>query len=193
MATWMARITFPDGRRLYSTYSTVSVSIHDALYSRFTDEGAINDQGQVAHRPEVAGDPLPAFPKRPLSGADDLIPVIVFEDCNRSDWGAVYCPSQNRVVGPVSRMVSTGMQRCLDLVSQNGKLHLRENTPKASLTFCGQNVTGEDVPYQYIEGPGIVFPDPRPADRDLFSEWSDGKVCRQCLLNALLTFDDWVW
>lgn len=181
----MARVYFPDGRVLYTPYSTVSCAIHSDLYEDFAAEGQEDGYGGTLDRDRVEGEPLPRFPHQPLSDADDLILVRIEEEPDRDGWSALFCPRQNQIYGPHLSYFAWLMQTELDLVEHAQQLHLTEKGPA---TLCGQDASGPEVPYHRYEWPGssAYQPDP-PEPRDLYAEWNDGKVCRQCLLKALAT------
>jgi hypothetical protein len=195
MGVWLARIYFPDGTVRYATYSTVVGAILADLYERFCDIGEINDSGYVCHRAEVSGDPVAAKPGQPLSEPDEIIHVRIEVQPDRDSWIALYCPRRNQVIGPHSRFLAHRVQQNFELVGQNGSLHLvpdRLLTKTLSgdpdgmaKTLCGEAVIGEILAFHRCEYPGNPQSPFEPAARDLFAEWQEGLVCRQCLLQTL--------
>jgi hypothetical protein len=66
------------------------------------------------------------------------------------------------------------------------KIQLDDTKPEvngADWTLCGEPAVGEEIPFlqYYLMGHSREFP--QPTDRDLYAEWSDGLVCRRCLLH----------
>ncbi|WP_374422943.1 hypothetical protein [Paracoccus sp. (in: a-proteobacteria)] len=188
MATWMANVRFPDGHVQYATYCAVLCSVLDDLYDHFTTVGEADPDGVIIRKAAVAGLAEPRYPDRHLSDVNRLLPVRIDFDPDGENWAALFCPSQNQLIGPMNGMVIGDMQRRMALISQRGKLHLQ--LPENRLTLCGQMVTGKEVPYR--DAGLLADPDEEPpARRDLYSEWHEGKVCRYCLLNALISYADW--
>lgn len=188
MSTWMANVRFPDGHIQYATYCAVLCSVLDDLYDHCTTISEADPDGVVVRKAGVAGLAEPRYPDRELSDVNHLLPVRIDVDPDGENWGALFCPSQNQLIGPLNGMVIGDMQRRMALISQKGKLHLR--LPESDLTMCGHKVTGKEVPYR--DGGLLTAPGEKPpARRDLFAEWYGGKVCRHCLLNALTSYSDW--
>ena len=199
MATWMASVRFPDGQMRYATYCAIVYAVLDDLYSRFLTVGESDPKGLVIRKAAVAGMPEPRFPAMPLSDVDELIPVRISVDPDGENWAALFCPLQNQLIGPMNALVVDDMQRCLALISQRGRLHLR--LPGTGQTFCGQDVIGKEIAFRDTRAfaqagfsqaaPAQASPGAVPPRRDLFAEWEGGKVCRHCLMNALTAH--WQW
>ena len=194
MGDWLARIHFPDGRVIYANYSTITGSVLETLYSSYIPQGEQDENGYYPFdrgRNRVDRDSkLPEHSDLPISDPDDLIPVRVDVEASRS-WTALFCPRRNQLLGPISPGMGDLIQREFLLILQNGKQHLAFD--KAAQTLCGEPVSGEELPFHYLEGNGIRKPDPLPPKRDLFQEWNGGQICRACLLRATLTCRDGGW
>lgn len=189
VATWMASVRFPDGRMRYATYCGIVYAVLDDLYSRFLTVGETNRKGLVIRKAAVAGMPEPRFPAMPLSDVDEMIPVRISVEPDGENWAALFCPLQNQLIGPMNALVVDDMQHCLALISQRGRLHLY--LPGTAQTFCGQDVTGKELPFRDLRPSGQTGPEAVQPRRDLFAEWEGGKVCRHCLMNALTAH--WHW
>jgi hypothetical protein len=195
MGVWLARVYFPDGMVRYATYSTVVGGILTELYERFYDIGEVNESGYVCYRAEVKGDPVVAKPEQQLSAPEELIPVRIDVEPDRDSWSALYCQRRNQIVGPHNRFFTDRVQENFELVRQNGLHHLVPDRPLAKIlsgdpdgttkTLCEDVVTGEMLEFHRDEYPGKPAHSIEPAPRDLFAEWQEGFVCRQCLLRAL--------
>lgn len=195
MGVWLARIYFPDGMVRYASYSTVVGAILAELYERFCDMGEVNESGYFCYRAEVTGDPMAARPDQPLSEPEEIIPVRIEVDPDRDPWSALYCPRRNQVVGPRNQFFADRVQENFELVRQNGLLHLVPDRLLAKIlsgdpdgtarTLCGDAVTGEVLPFRRYEYQGEPAHPCEPAPRDLFAEWQESLVCRQCLLRTL--------
>lgn len=173
----------------YATYCAIVHEVLDDLYCRFLTVGESNPGGLVIRKAAVAGQPEPRFPARPLSDVDHLVPVRISVDPDGESWAALFCPLQNQLIGPMNALVVDDMQQYLALIAQGGGLHLQ--LPGTGQTFCGQDVTGEEVPFRDTRPVGGAGPTAMPQRRDLFAEWQDGTVCRHCLMNALT--GHWQW
>ena len=189
MATWLANVRFPDGPVQYATYCAVLCRVLDDLYDHFTTISEADPDGVVVRKAGVAGLAEPRYPHRQLSDVNHLLPVRIDVDPDGENWGALFCPSQNQLIGPLNGMVIGDMQRQLALVSQKGKLHLR--LPESDLTMCGHQVTGKEVPFRDTRPFSLADAASVPGRRDLFAEWQDGHICRHCLVNALATHWEW--
>ena len=189
MATWMASVRFPDGRMRYATYCAIVYEVLDDLYSRFLTVGENDPTGLVIRKAAVAGLPEPRFPAMPLSDVDELTLVRISVAPDGENWAALFCPLQNQLIGPMNALVVDDMQRCLALISQRGRQHLQ--LPGTGQTFCGQDVTGKELPFRDMRPLGQTGPGTAPPRRDLFAEWEGRKVCRHCLMNALTAH--WQW
>ncbi len=173
MSTWFARLHFSDGRELYTDFTTYSDSLSEALYPHCVEDGHL-------HRP--GGDPLPTYPDRPRSAVEDLVPVTVELDRDGVSWGALYCPSQQRLLGPYYQHNVSDLQEEFELVAQGGREHLvavlvldhgEYSLPgRAGQTLCGEPVIGDLLSFNGQRDP-----------RDLHAEWVSGTVCRDCLLH----------
>lgn len=173
----------------YATYCAVVFAVLDDLYTRFLTVGEADSTGFVIRKAAVAGPPLPRYPNMPISDVDELIPVRIEVDPDGENWAALFCPTQNQLVGPMGSRVISDMQHCLPLISQRGRLHLQ--VPGTGQTFCGQEVIGKEVPFRDTSPFGLAGTGAPPARRDLFAEWKGGKVCRHCLINSLTAH--WQW
>ncbi len=189
MATWMASVRFPDGHNLYATYCAVVFAVLDDLYSRFMTISEADPRGAVIRKATVAGLPQQRYPNLPRADLDELIPVRIEVDPDGENWASLFCPEQNQLVGPMSSTVVDDMQHELALISQRGRLHLQ--VPGTDQTFCGQTVTGKEVPFRDTRPFSLADAASVPGRRDLFAEWQDGHICRHCLVNALATHWEW--
>lgn len=75
------------------------------------------------------------------------------------------------------------MQHSFELVRRNDRLHLVRAGDAADRTLCGEPAAGEMIPFFGYDYPNKPEDPSEPAPRDLYDEWSDGVVCRQCLLH----------
>lgn len=185
----MASVGFPDGRMRYATYCAIVHAVLDDLYCRFLTVGQTEPTGLVIRKATVAGMPEPRYPTMPVSDVDELIPVRISVDPDGESWAALFCPLQNQLIGPMNALVVDDMQHCLALIAQGRRLHLQ--MPGTAQTFCGQDVTGHEVPFRDLRRAGVTGPVEVQPRRDLFAEWEGGKVCRHCLMNALT--GHWHW
>jgi hypothetical protein len=189
MGTWLARVYFRDGRVRYARYSTVVEEVYDELYDHFRDKVETDELGNVCYRGEVKGEPSPVDRQSSLSEPDDIIPVRIEVEPDRMTWPALYCRRQNRVVGPRSKFFAETLQHTFNLVLRDNLLHLgdpRQLEPGAdrrAQTLCGESATGEITPFLRLHYPGKPEDPSEPRPRNLYSEWSDGVVCRRCLLH----------
>ncbi|GAA2846359.1 hypothetical protein Acy02nite_48280 [Actinoplanes cyaneus] len=177
MGTWMATIRFPDGTERYARYSTVVAALASDLYQAFHVEH---------HRAEPTGEPLPTFPERPHAPIDELIPVVISPAPDDCRWHAVYCPRQQRVLGPVVSYHFRNLQGHNELTrgSVDGRRHLSQVHGRG---LCGAPVLDTPLPYRNLcsfWGPAEERPE-EPPDQDLFAEWDSPDICRECLLRAL--------
>jgi hypothetical protein len=153
------------------------------LYDHFRDKGETGDLGNVCYRAKVKGEPSPVDPSKSLSEPDEIIPVRLEVEPDRMTWPALYCPRRNQIVGPHSKFVARHLQQTFQLVQRNDWFHL-VRADGADRTLCGEPAAGEMTPFfRYGDYPGKLEDASEPACRDLYAEWSDGLVCRQCLLH----------
>lgn len=191
MGDWLARIRFPDGREIYAVDSSNCSMVLDGLYESYRPASEPDSGGYLRGRNYIPYESprLPHHPELALSEPDELIAVSVTTEDTMRSWTALFCPRRNELVGPRHAFVGDAVQRNFDLVRQNGKLHLKPG--RSAHTLCGEEAVGEELPFMYFSGFGIVIPDPPPPKRNLFEEWNGGEVCRRCLLQALLTYEEW--
>lgn len=182
MGMWLASVLFPDGRTAYARYYTGICGIGGELYGDYSRRGEMMASGFMCEREEVKGEPLPEYRDRPMSALDALVVVRVEEEPDRSGFISLYCPQQERLVGPLDSILDYIMQTEYRLVAQHDLLHLVYDHSASDHCLCGQPEVGEEIPYARYEGPGSeqFQPDPPPW-RNLYAEWAEGKVCRQCL------------
>jgi hypothetical protein len=181
MGSWLARVHFPNGQVRYARYSTVVEELVSDLYDNFCDEGETDDLGHVCYRAEVRGEPSPVDPSKSLSEPNEIIPVRIEVEPDHITWPALYCPRRNEIVGPRSKYFADTLQQTFNLVRRNGRLHL-VRADGGDRTLCGEPAAGEIAPFYVCEYPGKPEDPSEPAPRNLYAEWSDGLVCRQCLL-----------
>ena len=182
MGTWLARVHFPNGDVRYARYSTVVEVLVSDLYDHFRDKGQTDDLGNVCYRAEVTGEPLPVDPSQPLSEPDEIVLVRIEVEPDRMTWPALYCPQRKQIIGPLSKFTADKLQRTFELVRQNDHFHL-VHAEATRRTLCRQPVSGEAIPFLRYDYSGKSEDPSDPAPRDLYAEWSDGVVCRQCLLH----------
>jgi hypothetical protein len=183
MGTWLARVYFPDGRVRYARYSTVVEEVFSELHDHFRDKGETDELGNICSRRQVKGEPSPVDRGKSLSGPNDIIPVRIEVEPNRMTWPALYCPRQNQIVGQHSEFFTHSLQQTFKLVQLNDRLHL-VRARGADRTLCGEPAVGEVMPFlRYRDYPGKPEDPSEPAARNLYAEWGDGLVCRQCLLH----------
>jgi hypothetical protein len=193
MGDWLVRVHFPDGRMLYANYLSGSSVVGPEIYADYIPQGQLDENGYYSPgREREKVDPASLLPSRPdlaVSDPDELILVRVAVD--HSEWPALFCQRRNQLLGPMHIGMADCIQREFQLIEQNGKRHLVHFAKEQ--TACGQNDTGEEIPYKYFEWGGFRDPDPLPPLRDLFEEWNGGQICRTCLLNVLLSYDGAGW
>ena len=191
MGDWLARIRFPEGPEIYAVHSNHYAMVVDGLYESFTPADVPDSGGYLRGRNYISYESprLPHHPELALSEPDDLVAVTVTSECSMVSWTALFCPRRNELVGPRHAFVGDAVQRNFGLVRRNGKLHLKPG--RSAHALCGKKATGEELPFMCFSGLGVVYPDPPPPERNLFEEWNGGEVCRHCLLQALLTYEEW--
>jgi hypothetical protein len=153
------------------------------LYDDFCDNGETDDLGDVCYRAKVKGEPSPVDRSKTLSEPTEIIPVRIEVEPDRMTWAALYCPRRNQIVGPHSKFDARHLQQTFKLVQLNDRFHL-VGADGDNRTLCGEPAAGETTPFlRYGDYPGKIEDASEPACRDLYAEWSDGLVCRQCLLH----------
>ena len=182
MGSWLARVHFPNGQVRYARYSTVVHELVSDLYDHFCDVGETDDFGYVCGRAAVRGEPSPVDPSKSQSEPNEIVPVRIEVEPDQRTWSALYCPRRNEIVGPRSKFFAYTLQQTFNLVRQNGRLHL-VRADGDDRTLCGEPAAGEITPFLLRDYPGRPDDPSDPAPRDLYAEWSDGLVCRQCLLH----------
>lgn len=183
MGTWLARVHFPNGQVRYARYSTNMEELLSGLYDDFCAEGEMDERGNVCYRAEVKGEPLPVDLSKSLSEPDEIIPVRIEVGPHGMTWPALYCPRRNQIVGPHRKFAFDTVQHNFELIQRNDRFHL-VHADGADRTLCGELAVGKIIPFlrYYCEGKFEGLPEPA-APRDLYAEWSDGLVCRKCLLH----------
>jgi hypothetical protein len=195
MGTWLARVHFPEGQVRYARYSTVVEEVYDEVFDHCRAKGETDERGNLCHRGEVNGEPSPADRSKPLSEPGDIVPVRIEVEPDGMTWPALYCSRQNRIVGPHSKFFADTLQQTFELIVRDNRLHLvraggkewqqrNHGVEPASQTLCGEPAAGERIPFLRVDYPGKPEDPSEPAPRNLYGEWSDGVVCRQCLLNS---------
>jgi hypothetical protein len=64
-------------------------------------------------------------------------------------WPALYCPRQNRIVGPHSKFFADTLQQTFNLVLRDNRLHLvhassaEPDADRRAQTLCGESAAGE--------------------------------------------------
>jgi hypothetical protein len=182
MGTWLARVHFPDGAVRYARYSTVVEALVSDLYDHFHDKGETDESGNVCGRAQVAGEPSPADPGQSLSAPEQIILVRIEVEPDHMTWHALYCPRRAQIIGPHAKFSADRVQHIFELVRRNNRLHL-VRADGAERTLCGEPAAGEITPYLRYDYPGRPDDPGEPAPRDLYAEWRDDVVCRQCLLH----------
>jgi hypothetical protein len=190
MGTWLARVHFPNGQMRYARYSTVVEEVYDELFDHCRAKGETDELGNVCHRGEVKGEPSPVDRGKSLSEPSDIVPVRIEVEPDSMTWPALYCPRQNRIVGPHSKFFADTLQQTFNLVLRESRLHLvhaKSAEPDAdhrAQTLCGEPAAGEITPFLRVHYPGKPEDPFEPAPRNLYDEWRDGVVCRPCLLHS---------
>jgi len=103
MATWLARVHFPDCQVRYARYSTVVEEVYDELFGHCRAKNETDALGDLCHRGEVSGEPAPVDRGKPLSEPGNIVPVRIEVEPDGMTWPALYCPRQKRIVGPHSK------------------------------------------------------------------------------------------
>jgi hypothetical protein len=181
MGTWLVRVHFPNGVVRYARYSTVVEALVSDLYEDVRDKGEIDDSGNICYRAEVAGEPSPVDPRQPLSEPEEIILVRIEVEPDHMTWPALYCRRRKQIVGPHSKFVAAAVQHRFELIRRDDRLHL-VSADGATQTLCGEPADGKVMPFLRYDYPGKLEDTSEPAPRDLYAEWSDGHVCRRCLL-----------
>jgi hypothetical protein len=195
MGTWLARVHFPEGLVRYARYSTVVEEVYDELFDHCRAKGETDELSNVCHRGDVKGEPSPVDRNKPLSEPGDIVPVRIEVEPDGMTWPALYCPRQNRIVGPHSKFFADTLQQTFNLLLRDNRLHLVRAAGKERLqrdrgadpqsqTLCGEPAAGEIIPFLLVDYPGKPEDPSEPAPRNLYGEWRDGVVCRRCLLHS---------
>lgn len=190
MGTWLARVHFPEGQVRYARYSTVVEEVYDELFDHCRAKGETDELGNVCHRGEVKGEPSPVDRNKPLSEPGDIVAVRIEVEPDGMGWPALYCPRQNRIVGPHSKFFADTLQQTFNLVLRDNRLHLvhassaEPDADRRAQTLCGESAAGEITSFLRVYYPGKPEDSSEPAPRDLYGEWRDGVVCRRCLLHT---------
>jgi len=177
----------------YARYSTVVEEVYDELFDHCRAKGETDELGNVCHRGEVTGEPSPVDRNKPVSEPCDIVPMRIEVEPDGMTWPALYCPRQNRIVGPHSKFFADTLQQTFNLILRDAQLHLvrgggkewlRRNRGAGSQTLCGEPGVGEITPFLRVDYPGKPEDPSEPASRNLYGEWRDGVVCRRCFLHS---------
>ena len=194
MGTWMATVTFPDGTRKYTDYSTVVMATSPRLYAQSCPDGGILPDGERCYRATVIGEPDPIFPLAPAPPLDRLVLVEVDVEPYHESWHALYCPVRGLLLGPHSSFDHRRVQEEFELIrAADGVRHLCRQVlgpssgPAAPNSVCGLAVPGEPLEFrQALDWPGRTGPEPVAVPPvDLFAGWGRPDVCRPCLFGQL--------
>ena len=171
MATWLARVHFPDCQVRYARYSTVVEEVYDELFGHCRAKNETDALGDLCHRGEVSGEPAPVDRGKPLSEPGNIVPVRIEVEPDGMTWPALYCPRQKRIVGPHSKFFADTLQQNFNLVVRSNQLHLvhawavtppagkgrrrgGEKSNRRDLTLCAEPAVGEVIAFLRTYYPG---------------------------------------
>jgi hypothetical protein len=195
MGRWLATVRFGDGTVRYADYSTNTESLLSGLYEAVCRVGEVHpDNGLLCYRAAPAGEPLPADPHAAPAPPDELVPVTVEVEPDGYSWHALYCPRRGLVLGPMSYGHARQLQEEYELAPDGAGLrHLRPADPgdradAPPTAVCGLPASGPALPF-HCQPWCFELPDvddaPEPPRIDLFASWTDGTVCRACLVSQV--------
>jgi hypothetical protein len=78
----------------------------------------------------VKGEPSPVDRGKLLSEPGDIVPVRIEVEPDSMRWPALYCPRQNRIVGPHSKFFADTLQQTFNLILRDNRLHLVHTSGK---------------------------------------------------------------